>query len=67
MYIKILIFIIRNIVIVVDIFIIIGMFVFMEVVVFVDWGEEVGVIICNGMVFCGIGIFDFKIKILFLV
>lgn len=39
----------------------------MEAVVFVDWGEDVGVIICNGMVFCGIGIFDFKIKILFLV
>lgn len=56
---------IRNIVIVVDIFIIIGMFVFMEVVVFVDWGEEVGVIICNGMVFCGIGIFVLKIKYCF--
>lgn len=65
MYIKILIFIIRNIVIVVDIFIIIGMFVFMEAVVFADWGEEVGVIICNGMVFCGIGIFVLKIRYCF--
>lgn len=56
---------IRNIVIVVDIFIIIGMFVFMEVVVFADWGEEVGVIICNGMVFCGIGIFVLNLKYCF--